>query len=1001
MTDPNVERMVRLDQLAKLISDGVVTTSEALARVRADRELLVGGTVARMAEDTWQLARTNRDFGCMMTGLLYEWTVTHATDDPVAVFASGRAFVRAATEVLVARDDADLYRRANQASEMMIASATPTATPAAHYTAGRLHLAPYALDPVNHHHDYVFSDHSDFGFNRMYREQLERNSSSTYRLQEHLMPGPAVGLDRAVHHLAVAVRGFTGETRGEVLAHLAFAEYSRYLAGRSSLAEVDRWCDESVALLPPDGEPLACNRLLWLHLLRSRPDRVAGRPIAAPGELMTDGLVYTVLVAVTAVRLLSMVVFQAGACRAILDVAWPLVSDDPDLRAQRRYLDLMGTHALPDDPVGCRARQQGTEPTPAQERDLSGTALAASRVHGLLCGPSTEEPAAEAATLDAVLAYAPRLEGRLRVVLAHRKWMAAVRALDQRGDLKIPALIDAVTALARTDSHDLAMVALTMLEGAMRPESEESTDIDAREVMPALLLMTDAVFTLLPEAGWRMAGHCLSMLLAHWFEPTTINATLYVMATMNVLKGRALSGALARPGPASPEPEIDRAVALLAELRTDSEIAPDVRFGEVAERILTSYLHGAERDPGRGATQRRANVRRRAQTFDTARLMASVSGAPFRIPHEVLGALPDDGVLLAVSLGGVPTNAKDGLYAVLATREGARMFSMSYPRPHRETHVQMSFYPEDFGISTNIYSIHGFEMIELRQALLDDPLHRNVTRAGARALALFANYLLPDEVLETLAKLAADTSSTRLIFWPHEWLHFVPLHLLPFRDGILADYFTVTILPSVECLFRQSETVAAHPGVSAIACATGGLPVGLPEEPSLHEQAERIASLFCGRPLTGDDATPATALDMVGTSRYLHLAAHGTQDADAPLFARVYLAGGALHAYQILERDLRGTELVTLSACESALLRYDFLDNLHGLAPAFLRAGARAVVGALWPVEPTVAGTFFTELYAHLAEGSTQMNAFRFAQNQTRARHPNYRDWGAFTYSGT
>jgi len=138
----------------------------------------------------------------------------------------------------------------------------------------------------------------------------------------------------------------------------SYQGFWRYLADCGSLAEVDRWCDESVALLPPDGEPLACNRLLWLHFLRSRPDRVAGRPIAAPGELMTDGLVYTVLVAATAVRLLSIVVFQAGACRAILDVVWPLVADDPDLRAQRRYLDLIGAHALPDDPVGCRHRSR-------------------------------------------------------------------------------------------------------------------------------------------------------------------------------------------------------------------------------------------------------------------------------------------------------------------------------------------------------------------------------------------------------------------------------------------------------------------------------------------------------------------------------------------------------------------------------------------------------------------------------------------------------------------
>lgn len=169
---------------------------------------------------------------------------------------------------------------------------------------------------------------------------------------------------------------------------------------------------------------------------------------------------------------------------------------------------------------------------------------------------------------------------------------------------------------------------------------------------------------------------------------------------------------------------------------------------------------------------------------------------------------------------------------------------------------------------------------------------------------------------------------------------------------------------------------------------------------SLHEQAERIAGLFGVRPLTGQDATPTAALEALGTSRYLHLAAHGTQDVDAPLFARLYLAGGFLHAYQVLERDLRGTELVTLSTCESALLRYDFLDNLHGLAPAFLRAGARAVIAALWPIGPDVAATFFTELYARLASGSTRVDAFRHAQIRARARYPNYRDWGAFTYLG-
>ncbi|WP_345608539.1 CHAT domain-containing protein [Pseudonocardia adelaidensis] len=289
----------------------------------------------------------------------------------------------------------------------------------------------------------------------------------------------------------------------------------------------------------------------------------------------------------------------------------------------------------------------------------------------------------------------------------------------------------------------------------------------------------------------------------------------------------------------------------------------------------------------------------------------------------------------------------------------------------------------------------------LRSALLDEPLHRAVTREAESGLSYFGSWILHPVAVELLESLVSQGGYSRILFSPHEALHLFPLHLTPFRDGILADHFTVTVLPSLECLFSGSRAAEAKAGgVSVVACAAGGLGVGLPEEPSLHEQAERIAGLFGSRPLTGDNATPDAALDVLGAARYLHLAAHGVPDHDAPLFSRVYLAGGQLHAYEVLERDLRGVELVTLSACESALLRYDFFDNLHGLVPAFLRAGARAVVGALWPVEPDVAVTFFGELYAHLAAGVDQVAAFRAAQNTARERHPNYRDWGGFSYFG-
>lgn len=106
-------------------------------------------------------------------------------------------------------------------------------------------------------------------------------------------------------------------------------------------------------------------------------------------------------------------------------------------------------------------------------------------------------------------------------------------------------------------------------------------------------------------------------------------------------------------------------------------------------------------------------------------------------------------------------------------------------------------------------------------------------------------------------------------------------------------------------------------------------------------------------------------------------------------------------AHELLGMDLRGLELVTLSACETALGRFDVADNLRGLTATLLRAGARAIVGTLWPVETGTSTDFFTAVYTELGRGTTIGRAYSVAQQTTRRVHPQYRDWGAFVLLGS
>lgn len=122
---------------------------------------------------------------------------------------------------------------------------------------------------------------------------------------------------------------------------------------------------------------------------------------------------------------------------------------------------------------------------------------------------------------------------------------------------------------------------------------------------------------------------------------------------------------------------------------------------------------------------------------------------------------------------------------------------------------------------------------------------------------------------------------------------------------------------------------------------------------------------------------------------------------------------GILTALEVTGLDLRGTDLVVLSACETGLGTVQTGQELLGLRWAFGMAGARSLLTSLWkvPDEPTV--TLMTKFYGYLWQDSQQGGqlskaaALRQTQldlmKENRARYngdsrPN--DWGAWVLSG-
>ena len=106
---------------------------------------------------------------------------------------------------------------------------------------------------------------------------------------------------------------------------------------------------------------------------------------------------------------------------------------------------------------------------------------------------------------------------------------------------------------------------------------------------------------------------------------------------------------------------------------------------------------------------------------------------------------------------------------------------------------------------------------------------------------------------------------------------------------------------------------------------------------------------------------------------------------------------GILTAKEISFMDLRKTDLVVLSACQTALGEITG-EGVFGLQRGFKKAGARTIIMSLWPVDDNATLLMMTQFYANLTKGMTKREAFLAAQNKvkTTAGFENPRYWAAF-----
>jgi tetratricopeptide (TPR) repeat protein/CHAT domain-containing protein len=137
---------------------------------------------------------------------------------------------------------------------------------------------------------------------------------------------------------------------------------------------------------------------------------------------------------------------------------------------------------------------------------------------------------------------------------------------------------------------------------------------------------------------------------------------------------------------------------------------------------------------------------------------------------------------------------------------------------------------------------------------------------------------------------------------------------------------------------------------------------------------------------------------------YLLLA--GANKIDEPLPAGSRLDNGWLTAQEIAELDLRGTDLVVLSACNTSRGQADNGQAVTGMRSAFLFAGARTIVGSLYEVPNAETRQLMKPFYEGVAAGKGKLASLSAAKldfikrrrQESGAAHPFY--WASFVLVG-
>lgn len=278
---------------------------------------------------------------------------------------------------------------------------------------------------------------------------------------------------------------------------------------------------------------------------------------------------------------------------------------------------------------------------------------------------------------------------------------------------------------------------------------------------------------------------------------------------------------------------------------------------------------------------------------------------------------------------------------------------------------------------------------------ITDVIRRFVAFVDAGHLARPAARRLAEVLIDPILPLLAP-SIKRLVIVPDGSLHRLPFAtlLLP-NDSLLAQRFEIVTAPSAE-IAMHGLTRAAAAGVRRGGVLAFGAPAGStsqsdgwPALPGARDEMQRISGMVAETEVVAGASATLASLRAAATrgGPVLHFATHARAMEHSLMSGALLFAPEGAAAREATAPDLAAMtlpfDLVVLSACESGNGALYSGEGLHGIATAFLEAGARAVLATRWRLEDRGSEQFLDAFYESLVRGRDAAAALSDARRQS------------------